>query len=325
MKKLISVLLLCALTLSLLPMAAGAAGEVTVEQTKDELTYTTDVPSAPVLTITNTAGVDVTITLQVYDELDKRNIYEQQFLVPAVGGPLIIDGFCYKPLTKDGQINTYRYRVTTPGGFKKNLYFVQIMHIDKTTGQPYYTQVHNSYLPRNTVSSFGPQFRVISPDYTKKWYMFTPIDLSKQGRQTFTLVGSNMYEVGEVYVDAYDDTVNVSYSYYYQGESKKIEPVKDFITFYKDYAEALQNDPDTTNTAFAFNQPFSIANQLGGDKNVLMFIRNNLTYYRYPMPTVGLRRNYPNSGARQNERGGMLALMDPVEGVNLINEHNYAN
>lgn len=325
MKKILSVLMLSALLLSLLPMAAGAAGEVSVEQTKEELTYTNDVPSMPALTITNTAGVDLTITLQVYDELEKRNVYEQEFLVPAGdGGTLVLDGFVYKPLEKNGQINSYRYRVTTPGGFKKNLYFVQIMHIDKATGQPYYTQIYNSYLPRNTVSSFGPQFRVISPNYTKKWYMFTPIDLSRQGRQSFTLVGSNMWEVGQAHVDVYEDTVNVSYEYYYAG-SDKMEPVKEFITFYKDYAEALQHDPDTTASAFAFNKPFSIQNDLGGDTRVLMFIRNNLSYYRFPVPTEGLHRNAPNSEARKSERGGMLAIMDQVEGIDLVNDHNYAN
>lgn len=324
MKKLVSVLLLGALMLSLLPMAAGAAAELTVEQTTDELTYTTAAPSAPVLTLTNTAGVDVTARVQVYDEREKRYIYDQKFLVPAAGGPLVLDGFVYKPLEKNGQINTYRYRVTTAGGFKKTLYFVQIMHIDKTTKEPYYTQVHNGYYPRNTVSSFGPQFRVISPEFTKKWYMFTPVDLSRQGRQTFTLVGSNMWEVGEVHVDVYDDTVNVTYGYYH-ADSDKMEPVKEFITFYKDYSKALQHDPDTTASSFAFNKPFSIANDLGGDTKVLMFIRNNLSYYRFPTPTATLYRNAPNSDARVAERAAMLALMDPVVGVNLVNDHNWAN
>ena len=323
MRKLLSLILLSVLMLTLLPMGAAAAAEITVEQTKDELTYTNDFPQAPVLTITNTAGYDVTVTVQVYDELERKYIYSEQFVVPVGGVPLMLNGFAYKPLTRNGQINTYRYRVTTPGGFKKDLYFAQTMFIDKNTSLPYYKQVHNSYLPRNTVSSFGPQFRVISPDFTKKWYMFTPIDLNVQGRQTFTLVASNMYEVGEVYVDVFGDTVNVSYAYNYPGE--KMEGVKEFITFYTDYAQALGNDPDTEKTAFAFGQPFSIANSLGGDTNVLMFVRNNLSYYRFPAPTVQLTRNYPNSTARKAERGAMLSLMDPVEGVDLVNDHNYGN
>lgn len=323
MRKLLSAILLSALMLALLPMGAVAAGEITVEQTKNELTYTNDFPQAPVLTITNTAGYDVTVTVQVYDELERKYIYNEQFVVPAGAAPLVLNGFAYKPLSRSGQINTYRYRITTPGGFRQNLYFAQTMFIDGNTNQPYYKQVHNGYLPRNTVSSFGPQFRVISPNFTKKWYMFTPINLSIQGRQTFTLVASNMYEVGEVYVDVFGDTVNVSYAYNYPGE--KMEAVKEFVTFYTDYAQAVSNDPDTVKTDFAFGQPFSIANRLGGDTNVLMFIRNNLSYYHFPMPTVKLMRNYPNSAGRKAERGAMLNLMDPVEGVDLVNDHNYGN
>ena len=56
-----------------------------------------------------------------------------------------------------------------------------------------------------------------------------------------------------------------------------------------------------------------------------MFVRNNLSYYRFPAPTVQLTRNYPNSTARKAERGAMLSLMDPVEGVDLVNDHNYGN
>lgn len=327
MRKLLSGLLLCCVLMGLLPLgpAAMAASEITVEMTKDELTFTGDYPSGAALTIKNTAGYEVAVTVQVYDERDRKYIYNEQFVVP-VDDSLILDAYVYKPLEKEGQINTYYYRVTTPGGFKKNLYFAQTMYINHNSGQAFYKQVYNSYLSRNTVSSFGPQFRVISPDFTKAWYMFTPIDLSIQGRQTFTLIASNMYEVGEVYVDVFGDTVNVSYLYYYaDAEHTKMESVAEHLNFYTDYSQALQSDPESKATAFAFGKPFSIANQLGGDSNVLMFIRNNLTYYRYPTPTAQLIRNYPNSAARKAERGAMLALMDPVEGVDLVNAHNYGN
>lgn len=325
MKKILSVLFVAALLLYLVPMGAYAAGEISVTQSKDRLTYTSDVPSAPVLTISNLVPYDVTVTVQVYDELDRQYIYEEQFVIPAGADPLVVDGFAYKTLSKHGQINTYRYRVTSAGGFQEDLYFAQTMQIDKNTNQPFYFQEHNAYYPRNTVSSFGPQFRIISPDFTQKWYMFTPIDLSVQGRQTFSLVASNMYEVGEVHVDVYGDTVNVTYEYFYEGQTDKVERYKEHLSFFKDYSQALQTDVDTTQTTYAFGQPFSIANSLEGDTNVLMFIRNNLTYYRFPVPTEQFIRNYPNSEARNAQRGAMLGMMDPVEGVDLVNDHNYGN
>ncbi|NLC33122.1 MAG: hypothetical protein GX781_07485 [Clostridiales bacterium] len=324
MKKLLSMLFVAVLVLGMMPMSANAAAEISVTQSQDKVTYTTDVSAAPVLTITNLVDYDVTVTIQVYDELDRQYIYNEQFVVPAGTDPLIVDGFAYKTLTRNGQINTYRYRVTTEGGFRANLYFAQTMHIDKNTDLPYYVQEHNAYYPRNTVSSFGPQFRIISPDFTKEWYMFTPIDLSMQGRQTFTLIASNMYEVGEVHVDVYGDTVNVTYNYFYEGQTEKIEKVEEHLSFFNDYTQALEQDVNTTTTQYAFGVPFSIANLLGGDTNVLMFIRNNLTYYRFPVPTEQLSRNYPNSEARNAQRGAMLGMMDPVEGIDLVNDHNYA-
>ncbi|NLA54309.1 MAG: hypothetical protein GX858_08175 [Clostridiales bacterium] len=324
MKRLLSMLFVAALLLGMMPMAANAAGEISVTQSKDKVTYTVDTSAAPALTIMNLVDYEVTVTIQVYDELDRQYIYNEQLVVPVGTEPFIVYGFAYKTLAKNGQINTYRYRVTTEGGFKEDLYFAQIMYVDKAIDQPHYVQEHNAYYPRNTVSSFGPQFRIISPEFTKEWYMFTPIDLSIQGRQTFTLIASNMYEVGEVYVDVYGDTVNVTYYYFYEGQTQKVEKYKEHISFFNDYTQALQQDVNTTETQYAFGQPFSIANLLGGDTNVLMFIRNNLTYYRFPMPTEQLNRNYPNSEARNAQRGAMLGMMDPVEGVDLVNDHNYA-
>ena len=326
MKKLIVVFMLSAVLLALLPQTGMAAADLSVEQTKEELTYTGDYPYADVLTIKNTSGRELTVKVQVYDEVARKYVYSEEFVMAAKESPKVIKGLVYDRMDREGQINTYHYHVTTTSGFRGNYYFAQIRRINHNTGAVYHTQIYNSYLPNNTVSSFGPQFRVVNPRYTKKWYMFTPIDLSVQGRQAFTLVASNMYEVGEVYVDVFGDTVNVSYTYYYASdEYTKMEPRKEFITFYNDFAQALNHDLDTGETRFAFGRPFSIANQLDGDTNVLMFIRNNLTYYHFPTPTAQLIRNYPNSDARKAERGGMLALMDPVEGLDLVNDHNYGN
>ena len=44
------------------------------------------------------------------------------------------------------------------------------------------------------------------------------LNLSVQGRQTYELVGSNMYVIGEVYVDVYGDTLTVTYHNYYDGK-----------------------------------------------------------------------------------------------------------
>ncbi len=325
MKKFLSLWLLAALLATALPALGATADVLSITQTKGEITYTVEVPGQPVLTIVNMSDHEVQVTVEVYDELARQVLFATPYVMPVGTEPLLVYGFAYKPLQTNGQINTYRYRVTTPGGVKETFYAAQTRHTDKTTNQPYYVEVHNAYLPRNTVSSFGPQFRVLTPGLTKEWFMFTPINLAIQGRQAFTLVGGNMYEVGEVYVDVAGDMVTVSYMYYYEGATEKVKRGDEFLHFFHDYTSVTTVDYKQISSPFAYGRPFSITNDLGGDTNVLMFVRNILSFYRFPMPEKMLSRNYPKSQARTAERGAMLAMMDPVPGLDLVNDHNYAN
>lgn len=324
MKRTLSLLLLSALLLTLVP-AAFAADSLNVSLVK-EVTFNNQVAEAPTLTITNTGAAAADVTIQVYDEAARMTLQTLQFTLQPGDAPFGVNGFVYKPLQHDGQINTYRYQVTTAGGYKRNFYFAQIMHIDKTTQAISYTHTENPHYARNTVTSFGPQFRIVTPDLTKEWYMFTPIDLTVQGRQTVQLIGGNARVVGEVYVDVYADQVTVTYSYFHENDQHtKVERISEYLNFFPAYSTITTVDPDKLPSTYAFGKPFSIAAALGGDTNVLMFVRNRLSYYRYPMPTVQFARNYPKSDARMAERGRMLGMMDPVPGLDLANDHNYAN
>lgn len=325
MKKILSLWLFAALLVSALPVSGATVDAIEITQTKGEVTYTVETPGQPVFSIVNRSDHEVYVTVEVYDELMKQTMFATPYTLPVGTEPFLVYGFAYKHLERNDQINTYRYRVTTPNGVRETFYAAQTRHTDKATNQPYYVEVHNAYLPRNTVSSFGPQFRVLSPGLTKEWFMFTPINLGIQGRQTFTLVGSNMYEVGEVHVDVAGDMVTVSYNYFYEGMTEKIKRGDEFLHFFRDYSSVSTVDYKQLGNSFTYGRPFSIVNDLGGDTNVLMFVRNILSYYRFPMPDKMLSRNYPKSQARTAERGAMLAMMDPVPGMDLVNDHNYAN
>ncbi|NLD51907.1 MAG: hypothetical protein GX650_03335 [Clostridiales bacterium] len=326
MKRTLSLLLLAVLLLTLTPMATLAATDDIKVTLAKELYYSNAVPQQPVMSLVNNSAHEVYVTIEVYDEATRSTINTQQLTLPVGSVPVEVYGFVYKPLTQNGEVNTYRYKLTTAGGYKRTLYFAQIMRVDKNTNEITYEQWDNPIFGRNTVTSFGPQFRVLTPKLTKKWYMFTPIDLSRQGRQTITLVGGNMYEVGEVYVDVYGDTVNVTYKYFYEGETgSKVERISEYLNFFPAYNTITEVEPEKLPSSFAFNIPFSIANNLGGDTNVLMFVRNVETFYRFPTPKTEMRRNYPNSPSRKAERGAMLMMMDPIAGYDLVNDHNYGN
>ena len=316
-------LIALALMLSLLPAASLAADTLTVNMPK-EIHLGSPVDEQPALTITNTSPNNVDVTIAVYDEAARSTVQTLQFTLLQGDAPFVVNTHAYKVLEGNGKVNTYRYKVTTAGGFRHTLYFTQIMHVDKLTQALSFVQWNNPVYPRNTVTSFGPQFRILTPELTDEWYMFTPIDLTVQGRQSFELVGGNVMNVGNVHVDVAGDTVTVTYEAFYAGTTDKIELISEFLHFFPSYSTITTVKPEELPSSFAFGVPFSIARDLGGDSNVLMFVRNVETFYRFPVPTAELQRNLPNSPENHALRGRMLELMDPPEGVELVNKHNYA-
>lgn len=168
-----------------------------------------------------------------------------------------------------------------------------------------------TWYSNNTACSFGPQFRELSPALTDKWYMFTPIDLNIQGRQEFEYVASNVYIIGKVFVDVSGDWVTVSYQNNYAAAGGNTETKEEFFTFFSDYASVTQVDPELmAGQGFAFGTPISIENDLGGDTQVLLFVRNKVTYCDYVNSTHKLTRfwiNHPDHVALRNQ---MLAMME---------------
>ena len=169
-----------------------------------------------------------------------------------------------------------------------------------------------TWYPNNTACSFGPAFRDVRPALTDKWYLFTPIDLTKQGRQTFEYVASNMYVIGEVYVDVNGDAVRVTYHNYYADQGGNTETLTEFFTFFPDLKSVKDVNPETMDDlGFRFGQEISIAEDLDGDTNVLLFVRNQVTYCDYVTNSHKLTRFWPNLPERKALRQQMQAMMDP--------------
>ncbi len=168
-----------------------------------------------------------------------------------------------------------------------------------------------TWYSKNTACSFGPAFRDVRPALTDKWYTFTPVDLTKQGRQTFEYVASNLYVIGEVYVDVFGDSVRVTYRNYYAEQSGNTETLTEFFTIFPDLKSVKNVDPETMDDlGFRFGQDISVAQDLDGDTNVLLFIRNQVTYCDYVNSTHKLTRFWPNLPERKALRQQMQAMMD---------------
>jgi hypothetical protein len=118
-----------------------------------------------------------------------------------------------------------------------------------------------------------------------------------------------------VYVDVNQDTVIVSYILFDEGMSGfTTERISEFITFYNSYADVGIVEPEDMPepSIYAFNQPISILNHFGGDTNVLMFIRNRITYFRFPTPRTEYTRFWENKDEYKSRRENMLLFMDPI-------------
>lgn len=175
-----------------------------------------------------------------------------------------------------------------------------ISQFDETVGLP--EAPKPVYYDHNTVCSFGPHFRNVSPDLTDKWYMFTPIDLSKDGTQAFELVGGNVYIIGKAAVTVEGDKVTVTYEYF----NDDVWHRGDFFTIFPDYDSITTVNPDEIEKGYTFGEPISIEKDLNGDKEVILFIRNVATF-RDDNPAIV--RFWENIKWRKELRESMLAFI----------------
>ena len=173
------------------------------------------------------------------------------------------------------------------------------------------TVERNTWYSDNTACSFGPAFRDARPGMTALWYTFTPVDLTIQGRQTFEYIASNMYVIGEVYVDVRGDSVTVTYHNFFRAQGGNTETLTEYFTFFHDLDSVEEVEPERmTDRGYVFGRPVSIERDLRGDTNVLLFVRNRVTYSAYVTDAHKLERYWPNLPERAALRGRMLNLMD---------------
>lgn len=177
------------------------------------------------------------------------------------------------------------------------------------------TQYEATWYPHNTICVAGIEFRDVRPELTSKWYNFAAIDLSVDGVQVYDLVASNMYVIGSVIVIKNGDEVTVDWELNLQGTTDANFQLEDeFLTFFPNLEAVTTVDPaEYDGPTYEFGQTISIANDLGGDTNVLLYILNQATYcnnlsYKYQNP-IYHTRYWPNLDYRIAAREAMMQLM----------------
>lgn len=162
------------------------------------------------------------------------------------------------------------------------------------------------YFSHNTVCSFGPQFRCISPEMTDKWYMFTPLDLSQDGKQVYEMISGNTYLIGHVTVTVKGDNVRVEYEYF----NDDIWAYDEFFTFFHDYDNVTAEDVEELRNELVYGKTYSIADDLDGDTDVLLFTCNEVTFTKDNPDIV---RIFRSDRERKALREQMLERIGKVE------------
>lgn len=124
------------------------------------------------------------------------------------------------------------------------------------------------------VCSEGIRFRDLKNPITKEWYMFTPIDLSIEGKQTLNLIAGNMHKIGTATVLVQNGNVTVTYRV---NNPNTIFVYDEFMTILPSLADVTKLDYDSM-TNYAYGEPISIEETLGGDTKVLLLLRNRAAY-----------------------------------------------
>lgn len=167
-----------------------------------------------------------------------------------------------------------------------------------------------TWFPNNTICLAGLSLQETSTRLPDKWYNVIPIDLTRQGRQTYLLTISNARFIGECYVDVWGDEVTVDYSLI---EHSAIEPLESYGRWFTKLSQVTEKSIESKENGFVFGEPLSISQDLGGADVALLFIRSKATYY-LPFPDgTELVRYWRNTPEWKEFRRTLQELVPLVE------------
>ena len=155
------------------------------------------------------------------------------------------------------------------------------------------------WYPDNTANVFGPKIG-------GSWQTFAAVDLSRDGVQTFDLIGAGAWKIGKVTVAVEGDSVVVDY---FMTEDVITTDTWDDITVDAEYLNifADENAIDTAaGSTFAFGEPISISGDLGGDTRVCLYVRNQVDFPAHSPYVVRFWPNLPENRAIVDAMNALL-------------------
>ena len=150
-----------------------------------------------------------------------------------------------------------------------------------------------------TACSIGPRFRDVREGSTDKWWMFTPIDLTQPGLQTYDLIAGNLHYIGTVTVRVDSESLTVDY----RLVDGAIHVVSESLSVLTELPEQLE---EGSLPAYSFGRPIRFE-QLDGADCALLLLRNKVSYHTGQASLV--TRFYPDSEEYALLAGEMLRLL----------------
>ena len=116
-----------------------------------------------------------------------------------------------------------------------------------------------THYPNNTICVAGLTLQEADATLPDKWYNVLPVDLTQDGRQVYQLMISNMFLIGEVYVDVWGDEVTVNVSLLDHGA---VRPLGWYGRWFTRLNEVTGTSIESTEGGFVFGEPLSISEDL---------------------------------------------------------------
>ena len=127
------------------------------------------------------------------------------------------------------------------------------------------------WFPKNTLGLAAVSMKDLG--ISSDWHNVAPVDLTKDGTTVFTLVGADAWILGQAYVTVADGNVTVDYAILDGHGYMKEEKLNWFLSKADLTEENLKAESN-----YAFGEPVSIADQLGGAETAILFIDSKITF-----------------------------------------------
>lgn len=166
------------------------------------------------------------------------------------------------------------------------------------------------WYPNNTIALAGLSLKEADSRLPDKWYNVVPVDLTRNGRQTFYLTISNARFIGECYVDVWGDEVVVTCEVL---DRSGIDLKSEYGRWFTHLSQITAKSIEAETNGFVFGQPLSISRDLGGADVALLFIRSKATYRQPFRDGTELTRYWRNTPSWKQFRKDLTTLMPYVE------------